>query len=153
MIKNEMSILIQKPIGEVFDYISDFQNGPQWQTGLLEVRPVTDGPLGVGTRFTSVRKFMGRSTESDIEFSDYELNRKVSIKSVSGNSPFKQTFLFEPTADATRLTSRFELHMGGIMALAEPLMASGVRRELAADFGRLKEVIESHVPEAFELME
>ncbi len=153
MIKNEMNILIHKPVGEVFDYVSDIQNGPNWQTGLLEVRRITDGPVGVGTRFTSVRKFMGRSVESDIEFSDYELNRKMSIKSVSGNSPFKQTFIFEPAADGTRLISRFELHMGGIMALAEPLMASGVRRELAADFGRLKEAIETRVPEAFELME
>jgi uncharacterized membrane protein len=153
MIKNEMSIIIHKPVSEVFDYVSDVHNGPQWQTGLLEVHPVTDGPGGVGTRFTSVRKFMGRSMESDIEFTAYELNRKMSIKSVSGNSPFKQTFLFESTADGTRLTSRFELHMGGIMALAEPLMASSVRRELAADFSRLKEVIESRIPEAFELME
>ncbi len=153
MIKNEMNILIHKPVSEVFDYVSDFQNGPQWQTGLLEVRRITDGPVGVGTRFTSVRKFMGRSMRSDIEFTVYELNRKMSIKSVSGNSPFKQTFLFETTAEGTRLSSRFELHMGGIMALAEPLMASGVRRELAADFGRLKEAIETRVPEAFELME
>jgi uncharacterized membrane protein len=153
MIKNEMRIVFHRPVQEVFDYLSDFQNGPQWQHGLQGVGRITEGPIGVGTRFTSVRKFMGRKMESGIEFTAFELNKKFAIKSYTGSSPFKQTFLFEDTGSVTRVNTVFELELGGLMNLAEPLIAPGVRREMKADFDTLKEIIESRVIEAFQLQE
>ena len=59
MITNEVRITINRTITEVFAYVSDLQHGPQWQTGLLEVRRVTEGRLGTGAQFTSARKFLG----------------------------------------------------------------------------------------------
>jgi len=153
MIKIESSILFHRPVAEVFDYLSDFQNGTQWQTGLLGVGRITEGPIGVGTRFTSVRKAMGRKMESGIEFTAFELNKKFTIKSYSGSSPFKQSFLFEDTGEGTRVNTIFELELGGLMKVAEPLIAPGVRREMKADFDNLKEIIESRVIEAFQLLE
>lgn len=35
MIKAEKSIVINRPIEEVFAYVSDQRNGPQWQSGLV----------------------------------------------------------------------------------------------------------------------
>ncbi len=153
MIKNEISILFHRPVAEVFDFISDFRNGPQWQSGLMGVGRLTDGPLGVGTRFTSVRKAMGRKMESGIEYEAFELNKKLVLKSYSGSSPFKQTFLFEKEGEGTRLNSLFELELGGLMNLAEPLVAPRIRCEMKADFDNLKEIIESRVIEAFQLLE
>jgi carbon monoxide dehydrogenase subunit G len=148
-----MRIVFHRPIQEVFDYLSDFQNGPQWQSGLLGVGRITEGPIGVGTRFTSVRKAMGRKMESGIEFTAFELNKKFAIKSYSGSSPFKQTFLFENDGETTRVNTVFELELGGLMSLAEPLIAPSIRREMKADFDNLKEIIESRVIEAFQLQE
>ncbi len=148
MISNEKIITINRPIEEVFAYIEDFQNGPQWQNGLLEVRCITDVPPGIGTQFSSVRKFMGRKMESEIEFVAYEPNHKVTIKSISGATPFEQSFLFESLADGTRLTSLLELQSAGLMGLAEPLIAASVRREMDANFGDLKKLLESRVPMA-----
>jgi hypothetical protein len=66
--------------------------------------------------------------------------------------------LYLPTVDrttpeGTRLTSLLELHTTGLMVLAEPLIASSVRREMDVDYVRLKDMLESRVPEAFELLE
>jgi hypothetical protein len=114
---------------------------------------ITEDPLGVGTRFTSVRKFMGRKMESGIEFTAFELNKKLAIKSYSGSSPFKQTFLFEEIPGGTLINTVFELELGGIMNLAEPLITPAVRREMKTDFDNLREIIESRVIEAFQLLE
>jgi len=148
MVTNEMIITIKRPIEEVFAYVSDLQKGPEWQPALLEARRITEGPLGIGTQFISVRKFMGRRVESGIEFTAYEPNTKFAFKSISGSSPFEQSFLFESTAEGTRLTSVLELQTEGLMGLAEPLIASGVRREMDANFGDLKEMLEGRVPAA-----
>jgi len=148
MVTNEKKITINRPIEEVFAYVSDLQNGPQWQPALVEARRITEGPLGIGTQFTGVRKFMGRRMESVIQYTTYEPNKKIAFKSISGSSPFEQSFLFESTAEGTQLTTRLELQTPGLMGLAEPLVASGLRREMDANFGDLKNMLEGRVPAA-----
>ena len=67
MVKNELSIMINRPIEEVFDYVSNLQYGPQWQTGLVEVRQITQGAPAAGSQFASARKFLGRKLEAVVE--------------------------------------------------------------------------------------
>jgi len=143
MVTNELIITINRPVEEVFAYVSDFQNGPKWQKGLVESRRITEGAEGIGTQYTGVRNFMGRRVESVIQFTTYEPNKKIAFKSISGSSPVEQSFLFESTAEGTRLTTRLELQTSGLMGLAEPLIASGLRREMDADFGILKDMLET----------
>jgi len=145
MVKNEMSIIINRPIEEVFSYVSDLQNGPQWQNGLFEVRSLTQGSLGSGSQFTSTRKFLGRKLEAVVEVVAYEPNRKVSVKSDSGSVPFEESFLFEPTTEGTRLTTVIELHTTGFMGLAAPMIKGSLKREMESDFGDLKDLLEQQV--------
>ncbi len=143
MITNEKIITINRPVEEVFAYISDLPSGPEWQPGLVEVRRITEGPEGVGTQYNGVRKFMGRRMESVIEYTTYELNKKLVFKSISGNSPLVQSFLFEPTAEGTKLTARLELQTSGLMGLAEPLIASSLKRDVDANYNNLKHILET----------
>jgi uncharacterized protein YndB with AHSA1/START domain len=148
MIKKEKSIIIDRPIEEVFAFVGDLETGIQWQSALLEVRRTTQGPLGVGTQFTSVRKFMGQKVEATVEYVAYEPNKQITFRSISGPSPFEQSFLFESAAEGTRLTSILELQTGGLMGLADPLVSAGVKREMDASFGDLKDLLESRVTAA-----
>jgi uncharacterized membrane protein len=153
MVTYRKTITIDKPIPEVFDYISDLEKVPQWQSALAEVERITKSPLGVGSLYKSERKFLGRKLEAEIELIVYELNKRIVFRSISGSTPFEQSYVFEITPQGTRLTTLLELHTTGLMVLAEPLIASSVRREMEVDFGRLKDMLESRVPEVFELME
>ena len=148
MIKNEKSIIIQRPIEKVFAFVSDLQNATQWQSGVLEVRRVTEGPLGIGTQFAFVRKFMGRKMEAISEFVAYEPNSKVVFKNNSGPMDFENSYLFEATDEDTRLTSILEMQPKGFISLAEPLIDAGLKREMETAFGDLKDLLESRVPAA-----
>jgi uncharacterized protein YndB with AHSA1/START domain len=143
MVTNEKIITINRPIEEVFAYVGNAGNGPKWQSALVEASRITKGPQGVGTQFKGVRKFMGSKMESVMHYTTYELNKKVVFKSDSGSMPFVQTFLFEPVAGGTRLTARLELQTSGLMGLAKPLIASGVKREVDENFGILKDLLEN----------
>ena len=83
----------------------------------------------------------------------FDLNKKIAIKSFSGPSPFRQSFTFEPIAEGTRLGTIFEMEISGLIGLAEPLISSSMRREMQTKFLALKELLESRVVEAFELLE
>ncbi len=148
MIREEESIIIRRPIDEVFAFVADQTNAPQWQSGLLEVRRTTNGPLGLGTKHTAVRKFMGRRLEATNEYVVFEPNKEVTFKGTAGSSDFQHSYLTESTAEGTKLTSRMEMQSKGLFGLAEPLIASSLRREFVADLGDLKDLLESGVAAA-----
>ena len=72
MIKVDESIIIQRAVEEVFAFVADQRNAPEWQAGLLEVRRTDEGPLGVGATHAVVRKFMGRRMEVNNEYVTYD---------------------------------------------------------------------------------
>ena len=146
MIKVEKSIVIDRPTQEVFAYVSDHTNAPRWQRGLLEVHRETEGPIGVGTRHTLVRVFMGRRMEASNEFTQYEPNRLVSFK-ITGDSVAGQGwYVVEPAGPGhTKLTSRIEMRPLGLVRLAQPLMAAGLKREVVANLRDLKCLLEAKV--------
>lgn len=149
MIQLEDSIVIQRPIAEVFAYVSDLRNAPQWQTGLLEVRKISDGALGVGSQFTFVRKFLGQRLEASNQFTRYEPLSLISFVTNSGPVHVENSYLFEAAPEGTRLTCKLEMRPQGFSRLAEPLIAASVRREMAAEFGYLKDLLENQIVEVY----
>jgi uncharacterized protein YndB with AHSA1/START domain len=143
MIKAEQSAIIERPIDEVFAFVGDQTNTPRWQAGLVEVRRTSDGPPGVGTTHTFVRTFMRRRMEADNVYVAYEPNERIAFKTTSGPVRLEASYLFEATDGGTRLTSRIEMDASGFMSLAEPLIASGLKREMKTAFHALKHLLES----------
>ncbi len=143
MINEEKSVVINRPIKEVFTYVSDLRHSAEWQAGLLEVRQTTDGPQGVGTQFAFVRKFLGRKMEASIEFVEYKPTTIVTFRTTSGPMPVKSSYLFAPTPEGTQVTSKIEMEPGGFSKLAEPLIAASLKRELEAGLGELKDLLEN----------
>ena len=143
MIRVEKSGVIERPVEEVFAYIADQTNAPAWQSGLVEVRRTTEGPIGVGTKHTLARMFMGRRMEADNEYVAYEPNRRIAFKVTSGPMRAEASYLFEAVAEGTRVTSTIEMDTSGFLSLAEPLIAAGLRREIKAAIPVLKDLLEN----------
>jgi uncharacterized protein YndB with AHSA1/START domain len=143
MFRAEHSALIERPIEEVFAFVADQTNTPTWQAGLVEVRRTSDGPVGVGTTHAFVRVFMGRRMEADNEYVAYEPNERVAFKTTSGPVRLEASYLFEARPAGTLLTSRIEMDASGLLRIAEPLIAAGLKRDMKAAFRALKDLLES----------
>ena len=141
MVKAERTVVIGRPIQQVFAYVTDQTNTPAWQAGLVEVRRTTPGPIGLGTKHTFVRNFMGRRMEADNEYVAYEPDRLVTFRTTSG-PPLTASYLFEAERNGTRLTSRVELHGAGFFGLLDPVIGAGLRREMKAALPALKTLLE-----------
>jgi uncharacterized protein YndB with AHSA1/START domain len=142
MIRAEQSSIIDRPIEDVFAYVGDQTNTPRWQAGLIEVRRTSEGPLGIGTTHTLVRNFLGRRMEAGNEYVAFDPNKLITFKTTSGPVRMEASYLFEPTAEGTRLTSTIEMDASGLLSLAEPLIAAGLKREMKAAFRVLKDLLE-----------
>ena len=117
MIKIEHSVVINRPVEEVFAYATDPANLPQWQTSALEAR--VDGPMQTGATGSIVRKFLGRRMESTVQFDEYEPPRKFALQAKSGPVPFRVRQTYEPEGAGVRINVVMEGEPGGFFKLAE----------------------------------
>jgi uncharacterized protein YndB with AHSA1/START domain len=146
MIKVDESVVIERPAEDVFVYVSDGTNAPRWQRELHEVRRTTPGPIGVGSRHTVERDFMGRRLRLTNEFTRYEPNTLITFE-WTGSVPGQASYIVEPVGMArTRLASRVEMRPSGLLRLAEPVMAAGLTRDVKANLITLKRLLEGNVP-------
>lgn len=143
MIKAEKSIVIERSVEDVFAYVGDQTNAVHWQAGLVEVRRLTAGPTGVGTRHTIVRTFMGRRLAVENEYIAFEPGRRIAFRTTSGPMPLQASYLVEPVEGGARVTSIIAMDASGFLSLAEPLIAVGLRREMDAAFRELKKLLEA----------
>jgi uncharacterized membrane protein len=144
MINIEESIIIHRPIEEVFTYMTDLRNAPEWQSGLLEVQQTTEGPVGIGTTYLAVRRFLGRKMESTMEIIGYEPNSSLKWKTVSSPMPFTTAWHFKLTAEGAQVIWTLEAEVG-LFGLADRFVANSIRRDAVAGFGTLKDMLENQV--------
>ena len=71
MINIECSVVINRPIEEVFSFMSNLENNPQWVSGVLETKLTSPGPMAAGSTGTDMRQFLGRRIESTWEVTEH----------------------------------------------------------------------------------
>ena len=137
------SLVVNRPVEEVFSFVASFENRQQYEKGLIESKQTSDGPFGLGSTGHDVRQAGGRKMESTARISAFEPNKTFTFESMSGPMEFQGTWTFEPVESGTRLSMDFEGRMKGLMRLFEPLMAMQFKGQMEGSTARLKDILES----------
>jgi len=140
VINIDFTVDIDRPPAEVFEYITDADRLPEWQSSAIEAH--WEGEKARGTRIKEVRKFLGRRMESEMEVTEYEPGQRFGLKVLSGPVPFTVTQRLEPRDGGTRLTFVGEGEPGGFFKLAEPVVGRVAERQFKGDFETLKDILE-----------
>lgn len=140
----EHSVVINRPVEEVFEYVANLKNAPEWIAGVTRMEQTSDGEMGVGARGKQVRQYLGQQIEGDWEITEYVPNKKISLQVLSGPvAPFGVAESFEPIDRGTLVTFVGQGEQTGIFKLAVPVLARIYRKQLDADFTTLKYLLES----------
>lgn len=67
---------------------------------------------------------------------------EVTLRTITGPTPFVYHYTFEPTPAGTRITLRAEMELGGIARLTAPLAAHGLRRGVDANLHSLRDILD-----------
>jgi uncharacterized protein YndB with AHSA1/START domain len=141
MISHQVDITIQRPIEEVFAFLTDPKNHSRWDTTSISMEQLEPGPWREGTRFREIRKLGRRNVEVASQVAALEPNRRFNIMSLSGPE-WRGQWLFDEVEKGTRLRFEGRLTFTGAMRLMEPLIARGFKRQIDENFARLKEILE-----------
>jgi uncharacterized protein YndB with AHSA1/START domain len=142
MIDVANSITIDRPVPDVFAYVTEITNEPAWHTDLLEGRQTSDGPVGVGTKYQiRFKPFMGNS-EGVEEVIGHEPNHLHVLRGEMGPMRPTLTYQVEAVDGGTRFTRRVQLEASGFIGLMLPLMRPMMQRRNAGFVANLKRVLE-----------
>jgi uncharacterized protein YndB with AHSA1/START domain len=142
MAKVETSIVVNRPVGKVFQFISVNENALQWQPGLLETR-ITNDIQGVGKAWIDVVQFLGRRMEIPFRLTDWQSDRTLAFQSTGGPIPMQGSYAFEPSGDGTQVTFLLTGEPGGFFKLAEPVLMQILQRQWQTNLANLKDVLEA----------
>jgi len=137
------SIVIHRPVEEVFSYMTDVKNFSNWMSELVEAKQTSKGSVGVGTTASAVANVLGRRVENIQEITKYEANSTFAFKATSGPVKTEDEFNFESVADGTKVTRTTKGEFGGFFKMAEPLFARMLNRQFETNFANLKDLLEA----------
>lgn len=109
-----------------FDVIGThvYENHPRWEAEVLEIRPLTPGPVRLGSRAVMVREERGRRSEAPYEVTAFEPGREIAFRHLDGPMGFTLRFTLAPAGDsATDLTVDVDMAPRGVLRLISPLIA------------------------------
>lgn len=135
---------VAAPPERVFDMATDLSRAAERIDGIESVEVLTDGPVGVGTRWRETRRGMG--TE-ELEITGYDPPRSYDAECESCGCHFASRLGFEPTAEGTLVTMQISSRpltlFAKLMAPVSALMAGAMRKALAADLAAIKRAAEA----------
>ena len=138
MLEFENTIRIDRPVEEVFAFLSDFENIPKWNYYVLEVRQLSEGSIGVGTTYHQVRK----SDQQDLRIIEFEPGHTVAVKTLPQSSPdLEMRFTLYEEGNTTRVRDEWKLNTGR-PAIFERLARGRVKSAVAENLAKLKELLE-----------
>jgi len=141
----KQSIFINLSAEEIFAYMSNPENLVNWSSAIVAVRKISPGAIHAGATIQSTIRFLGRRSNITFEIVEYEPSHYLTLKSISGVAPCLFCYQFEPVEDGgTTVSQEAAIHFtGGILGLAEPVVASAIRRQLEYDLLTLKDMLET----------
>lgn len=134
MIQHEVTIHLNKPVEQVFAFLTDTSKLSTWQSNLIKSEQLTEGPLRTGSRFREIRRINNKEEEIEAEITTLEQNKRLETKTVTKPQAMVR-YILDPEQGGTRLSYKFVLMTSGPMRLMEPIMANAIKKGSQADFG------------------
>ena len=132
---------VHRPVEDVFAYIADPSNLPEWQQ-TDAVEQLTPGPVATGTRLSEKRTLLGRRIESISEVTCFDPGRRFDVRVVSVYARVTDRWTFEPLAGGTRVQFSTEGEARALFRPIERVIAVVMERRRREHHARLAQAME-----------
>jgi uncharacterized protein YndB with AHSA1/START domain len=138
------STTINGPLEEIFYYVTNSENDPDWWPAVKESKCVTEVKRGVGAGYQQKAVFLGRKFDNYFECIEYDPPRRIKWTGGETMIPFIAEMFFEPIDDKSfRIRFEADLRAPKAFRIIEPLAVMILRKQSDGFFTKLKQVAES----------
>ncbi|HEX9038570.1 MAG TPA: SRPBCC family protein [Ktedonobacterales bacterium] len=124
MIHTAATVIIHRPIGEVFRFAAVPSAFALWVPG-AQINVLTPGPFGDGTRFEETLMRFGRAMISTVQVTNYQVNEGFDFQTITAPFPVLASLgslRFVATADGTQVTLAHRVRIVPWLRPLEPLL-------------------------------
>ena len=119
------TVVVEKPLGAVFDYLSDFTTTTQWDPGTLTtVRQ--HGKGGIGTTYLNTSTFLGRNTRLTYVVDEFVDRQLIRLRGQNKTVMAVDTMTFRPVTSGTEVTYTADFTLKGLPRFVAPLLKPAV---------------------------
>ena len=143
VIDQSASEFIDRPVEEVFEFVSDLDSLPQWLEGCKKAWALSDDPTAVGARVAHLDEFMGKQFEAHFEVVEWIPNEKRVFEAISGPFRGRSEETFTEEGGGTRIETRVTGNPVGPLGLGSWLVGRTIKGQLERSLENLKDVLEN----------
>ncbi|WP_019154053.1 SRPBCC family protein [Robertmurraya massiliosenegalensis] len=112
----QSSIIIRKPVEEVFEYLLTLENIPAIMPNVVKLEKITDGPIEKGTKLVETRNVRGRETKAEIDITEFVPKQIYQTKSVAGGITIIYTYFFDAIEEGTQVQFEADVKIRGLFS-------------------------------------
>ncbi len=138
----QVTVYIEKTAEEVFEYISNFENNPNWQGGMLSCKYLSQPSHVVGSEYQQTANFLGKVIESKFRVVEYIPGKRIKAKSIEGTFPIEFDRSVDPTESGCKVTAIVTGEPKGLFGILAPVLNLMVQKSIEKDYDTLKKLME-----------
>jgi len=123
----QRTVVVDKPLNEVFAYLSDFTTTTEWDPGT--VTTVQDrGDGGIGTTYLNTSAFLGRKTQLTYVVRELVPGERIRLQGENQTVIATDTMSFREVKTGTEVTYAAEFTFKGPARFVAPLLRPALER-------------------------
>ncbi|MDQ0254680.1 uncharacterized protein YndB with AHSA1/START domain [Evansella vedderi] len=140
----EYSVVIQKPISDVFAFIEDLEKRPTWETGVVEAKVISGEYEKPGSVIQITSKVLGKKIKTVAEVLEYKKNEAVVCRA---DKPFPHEVanLYEEVEGGTKFTRRAKAdpsNLNNFVKVGSSLILKKIEKSFTETADNAKTVLE-----------
>lgn len=139
-------ILIERRVEDVFDFVSDECNEQRYNPQMTFVEQVSDGPIGLGSRFRAVVRSGGRPVAMEIEYTAFDRPSRLGSRATMSGMVTDGELTFERVGESTIMRWVWDVQPEGALRMLAPLVGWMGDRQERRVWSGLKRCMEAGRP-------
>jgi len=139
----ETDVRVDRPIEEVFAYVSNPLNFPRWNSAVHGMRQTSATESGVASTYLMERGLPSGRAYNKLEVVASEPPREFTIRATAGPTPFLYRYRFAAENGETSIQLDAQVEVPGAAALLPQLARRAVRKGVDDNLATLKQILEA----------
>ncbi|MHA1945592.1 MAG: SRPBCC family protein [Candidatus Hodarchaeales archaeon] len=145
--RGSATVRINKPVEEVFSFITNVKNNDRWVEGASETKLITDEEVNIGSTFEGNYSYSGKIHKIGYEVVKYSSPDHFGVKSTHGPFPFENWLDLKNVEGQTEITNTIDAGpdhwVTSIMfILLKPLLKRQMSKQMKKELDNLKAILE-----------
>ena len=128
----ENEITIDRPAGEVYDYLADGLNNAAWRSGVQAIALASGDPGQLGAVYSqTLTGPRGKPIQGDYRITAAEPGRLLAFEVIAGPARPKGQYILNEAGGSTAVRFVLDLKLPGLMRVLDGLVAKTMEAEVA----------------------